>query len=43
MLQKINKRNTNFLYSIEMCEQTLKFGDVVINKKHFMPLNKQLL
>ena len=31
MLQK----NDNFFYSIKMSEQTLKFGDIVVNKKEF--------
>ena len=33
--KKINKWNTNFLYSIKMSEQTLKFGDIVVNNKEF--------
>ena len=31
--KKTNKSNTNFLYSIKMSEQTIKFGDIVVNKK----------
>ena len=31
--KKMIKCNTNFLYNIKMSEQTLKFNDVVVNKK----------
>ena len=31
-----------YFYSIKMSEQTLKFGDIGVNKNNFMLLNKQL-
>ena len=30
-------------YTIKMSEQTLKFGYIVVNKREFLLLNKQLL
>ena len=44
MLQRrLENKNINFLYSIKISEKTLKFGNVVVNKKEFHASKNQLL
>ena len=39
----LKKQNIDFLYNIKMSVKTLKFGNVIVNKKDAILLNRQLL